>query len=246
MATAMDAPRVAAGRQSRNRAEEGPEKVLIPEQEDIVVFASVIDILFLLLLKVEVEFALESLEMLGAAVPSTYVTGLHKERWFWVEIQTAVRGRRLPRGSCCLQYGGFPTTSPLDDADECFLLASLLEVIHDLLQRRDIELSMKLLENLSVQAPLATVVNLPKEVWMDLKRRVTEQSPELRRPAMLALGNLRRRTTHHQDDEGHEDLSGRSSITCEAGLDRAPSNCISTRVVPPDAFLVAPGLKRQG
>eukprot|EP00929_Paragymnodinium_shiwhaense_P102372 TRINITY_DN6557_c0_g2_i4.p1 TRINITY_DN6557_c0_g2~~TRINITY_DN6557_c0_g2_i4.p1 ORF type:complete len:231 (+),score=48.32 TRINITY_DN6557_c0_g2_i4:124-816(+) len=228
MATAMDAPRVAAGRQSRNRAEEGPEKVLIPEQEDIVVFASVIDILFLLLLKVEVEFALESLEMLGAAVPSTYVTGLHKERWFWVEIQTAVRGRRLPRGSCCLQYGGFPTTSPLDDADECFLLASLLEVIHDLLQRRDIELSMKLLENLSVQAPLATVVNLGKEVLM-----------ELGRPAMLFLANLRRRTTDRQDDEGQdEDLS--DLMTCQAGLDRSPSRGISTRVVPPDAFMVSP------
>eukprot|EP00929_Paragymnodinium_shiwhaense_P102369 TRINITY_DN6557_c0_g2_i1.p1 TRINITY_DN6557_c0_g2~~TRINITY_DN6557_c0_g2_i1.p1 ORF type:complete len:244 (+),score=37.89 TRINITY_DN6557_c0_g2_i1:124-855(+) len=243
MATAMDAPRVAAGRQSRNRAEEGPEKVLIPEQEDIVVFASVIDILFLLLLKVEVEFAVECIEMLGAGVPSAYVTGLRKESWAWVKIQTIVRGRRLPRWSS-LEYGGFRPTSPLDDVDECFLLASLLDVMQDLLQRRDVDLAMKLLENLSVQAQFASVVNLGNEVLMELKRRITGQSPQLRRPAMLALANLRRRTTDSQGDDGHEDLEG-SIMTCELGLDRSPLSSISMRVVPPGAFSMTPGVERQ-
>eukprot|EP00929_Paragymnodinium_shiwhaense_P053319 TRINITY_DN26680_c0_g1_i1.p1 TRINITY_DN26680_c0_g1~~TRINITY_DN26680_c0_g1_i1.p1 ORF type:complete len:260 (+),score=21.20 TRINITY_DN26680_c0_g1_i1:79-780(+) len=229
----------APGRFQSSRAEQETRMVCNSRHEQIVLFTSFLDFLRLMLLKVEVEMALECIELLGFGMPFASVVGLCRASWERIKIHTTVRGRPLPRGSC-LAYGILsPTSSPV-----CFSLARFLDVVSDLLQRRDLDLAMKLFENVSADAPFAHVVNLDSEVLMSVKRRIATEAPQLQRPAMLAVRNLRRRTTGREDDEGGEHLNG-GSMMCAMGLDRSPLSGMSTRAVPPEALSAAPDVLRQ-
>eukprot|EP00929_Paragymnodinium_shiwhaense_P042437 TRINITY_DN21963_c0_g1_i1.p2 TRINITY_DN21963_c0_g1~~TRINITY_DN21963_c0_g1_i1.p2 ORF type:complete len:241 (+),score=38.32 TRINITY_DN21963_c0_g1_i1:105-827(+) len=201
------------------------------EGPHVRLFNDVVDVLRGSMLTGDLRLCLECVELLGRQAPSAYVVGLSRTTWMWVMMQTTVGGRYLPPDAS-LTYGGFSCVGADDVADECFLLGSLLSIIHDLLELQDLDLVLKLLENLSAEGLLASVVGLENSVWMNLKTIIAQRLAEAAgaRNQAFDLTRLRGRRGAY-DDIGELRLDD-ADRWCELGLEHILSNTISTRRVP--------------
>eukprot|EP00929_Paragymnodinium_shiwhaense_P034886 TRINITY_DN18926_c0_g1_i1.p1 TRINITY_DN18926_c0_g1~~TRINITY_DN18926_c0_g1_i1.p1 ORF type:complete len:256 (-),score=46.69 TRINITY_DN18926_c0_g1_i1:687-1379(-) len=211
--------------------------------EEPILLSNLLDMLLRVLAQGKLQLALECVELLARDASSAYVAGLGKEEWMAVKFQTAVGSRRLPREST-LVYGAFDHASAFDDVDECFLLAGLLDIIHSVLRRRDLDLALNLLENVSASALFAIVMNLPSEAWRNLKVHLADDNGNrpleavVSSPPPFRLTTLRRRTTAWQDEDDDGEAAIGKSMFCAMGLDRVPLHNISLRCLPDAASYV--------
>eukprot|EP00929_Paragymnodinium_shiwhaense_P074546 TRINITY_DN38159_c0_g1_i1.p1 TRINITY_DN38159_c0_g1~~TRINITY_DN38159_c0_g1_i1.p1 ORF type:complete len:163 (+),score=20.78 TRINITY_DN38159_c0_g1_i1:104-592(+) len=121
-----DAAFVAADQQDNGGANQAPD--------DIFLLNNVLDLVRGVLHDADLAFSQRWSELFVREAPTAYVVGLGQETWMWIKFETVINGRRLPRESA-LVYGGFRLGRYVDHAEDCFLLAGLLDILYDLLLR---------------------------------------------------------------------------------------------------------------
>eukprot|EP00929_Paragymnodinium_shiwhaense_P065374 TRINITY_DN32780_c1_g1_i2.p1 TRINITY_DN32780_c1_g1~~TRINITY_DN32780_c1_g1_i2.p1 ORF type:complete len:192 (-),score=30.29 TRINITY_DN32780_c1_g1_i2:348-923(-) len=160
---------------------------------------------------------------------SAYVAGFGIEAWMWIKFNTNANGLRLPQRAS-LVYANLDQTRYGDESDDCFVLNSLLDIVHDLVlagDDRHLNLAVKILQDVSSDAVLAYVVGFSRTSWMQLKGHLKGRPGQVAGTLPCLLTSIVK--TDNADDA--EAGIGATDDCFVMGLDPIPA-AISTRRVP--------------
>eukprot|EP00929_Paragymnodinium_shiwhaense_P001062 TRINITY_DN10128_c0_g1_i1.p1 TRINITY_DN10128_c0_g1~~TRINITY_DN10128_c0_g1_i1.p1 ORF type:complete len:252 (-),score=32.11 TRINITY_DN10128_c0_g1_i1:420-1175(-) len=181
-------------------------------REPIMLLNDLLDLVRGVVMGSDVQFVQEWLKQMVGEAPAAYVVGLSKETWMWIKINTTVDGRQLPN-EAYLSYGGFKASKSDGDEEECFLLAGLMSIVHELLQAGERGLALQLLENISAESLLAYITGFDHSVFTNLKRRIWQEQPARFQPQCFLSPSLRVSRRELDDEE---------SAWCPMGMDPMP------------------------
>eukprot|EP00929_Paragymnodinium_shiwhaense_P077167 TRINITY_DN39721_c0_g1_i1.p1 TRINITY_DN39721_c0_g1~~TRINITY_DN39721_c0_g1_i1.p1 ORF type:complete len:258 (-),score=42.03 TRINITY_DN39721_c0_g1_i1:304-1077(-) len=208
-----------------------PPPAYVPPQ-DCLLLNEVLDILRGVLLKGEQQYSLEWIEALAVEGRSAYVGGFGNESWMTIKLGTNVNGRRLPRGASLL-YSTPHETTYNDDADHCFVLNSLLDIVHGLVltgDELDLRLALEVLRKISVEGVLSCVLGLSRTTWVQLKGHLKIPSGQVDGRTPVLLTGIMMRSDYEDDAEA--DVAANHGY-CVMGLAPIAPRAIRMRRVPP-------------